>query len=117
MEEEAMEELSINEMLANCMESNFSLANPQQSFPGSIELLKLPDIWIGYMEATNCTTFKKEGGKNVKESFISTHGIMGDVVEPDKEMDIEFDHYDKYDGNIQQKGLTFSAESYMKDCN
>ena len=81
------------------MESNFSLANPQQAFPGSMELLKSPDIWIGDTWATNHTTFSKEGGKNVKESSISTNGIMGDVVWPDKEMDIECDHYNQY-GNI-----------------
>ena len=81
-----------------------------------MELLKSPDIWIGDTGATNHTTFSKEGGKNVKESSISTHRITGDVIRPDKEIDIECDHYDQY-GNIQQKGLTFSAVSYMKDCN
>ena len=44
MEEETMEELNMNKMLANYMESDFSFANPQQEFPRSMELLKLPDI-------------------------------------------------------------------------
>ena len=47
MEEENTEELYIDNMLANYMESDFYLANPQQAFPGSMELLKSPDIWIG----------------------------------------------------------------------
>ena len=39
MEEETMEELNMNAMLSNYMESHFSSANPQQAFPGSMELL------------------------------------------------------------------------------
>ena len=63
MEEENTEELYIDNMLANYMESDFYLANPQQAFPGSMELLKSPDIWIGDTGATNHTTFSKEGKK------------------------------------------------------
>ena len=98
------------------LESNFALGNPQQAFPGSMELLKSADIWIGDTGATNHTTFSKEGAKNVKESSISTHGITGEIIKPDKEVDIECDRYDQSD-NVSQTGLTFSGVSYMKGCN
>ena len=52
----------------------------------------------------------------MKESSISTHGITGETIKPDKEVDIECDHYDQY-GNVSQTGLTFSGVSYMKGCN
>ena len=68
MEEETMEELNNNEMLANYMESDFSLDNPQKVFPGSIELLKSPDIWIRDTGAIDHISFSKKGGKNVKKS-------------------------------------------------
>ena len=93
MEDGAMEELDIHSMLASQMGTNFSFANPQQAFPGSMELLKSSDIWIGVTVATNHTISSKEGTKNVKESSITTHEITGDVVRPDKEIDIECDHY------------------------
>ena len=80
MEDGAMEELDIHSMLASQMGTNFSFANPQQAFPGSMELLKSSDIQIGDTGATNHTTFSKDGAKNVKESSIATHGITGDVV-------------------------------------
>ena len=98
------------------LETNFALGNPQQAFPGSLELLKSADIWIGDTGATNHTTFSKEGSKNVKESSISTHGITGETIKPDNEIDIECVHYDQY-GNVSQSGLTFSGVSYMKGCN
>ena len=87
-----MEELNINKMLANYMESDFSLANPQQEFPGSMELFKSPDIWTGDTGATNHTTFSKEGGKNGRESSISTHEITRGVVRLDLELDVECIH-------------------------
>ena len=66
MEEVIMEELNIHSMLANQMGMDFSLATPQQAFPGSMELLKSPDIWIGDTGTTNHTTFSKDGANNVK---------------------------------------------------
>ena len=62
------------------LESNFALGNPQQAFPGNLELLKSADIWIGDTGATNHTTFSKEGAKNVEESSMSTHGITGETI-------------------------------------
>ena len=66
MEEGAMDKWNIHYMLAGQMGTYFSLANPQQAFLGSMELLKSSDIWIGDTRATNHTTFSKEGAKNVK---------------------------------------------------
>ena len=80
MEEGTMEEFDIHSLLVYQGGTDFSLANPQQAFPSSMELLKSSDIWIGDMGATNHTTFSKEGAKNVKESTISTHGITGEMV-------------------------------------
>ena len=97
------------------MESEFYLANSQQAFLGSMELLKSSDIWIGDMGAKHDTIFSKEGEKNERESSISTHGIAGDVVGPDKELDIECIHCNQYI-NTKQKGLTLAAVSYMKIC-
>ena len=92
------------------------MTNPQQAFPGSTELLKSSGIWPGDTGATNHTTFSKENAKNVKESTISTHGITGEMVRLDKEIDIECDHYDQ-SGNVKHMGLTFSGVSYMKEYN
>ena len=81
----------------------------------SIELLKSPDIWIGGMGAANHTTLSKESGENGRESSISTHGVTGDVVRPDKELYIKCIHCDQY-GNTRQKCLTLATVSYMKNC-
>ena len=66
-ESESMDEEMINWRRNRMqLESNFALGNPQQAFPGSMELLKSADICIGDRRATNHTTFSKEGVKNVK---------------------------------------------------
>ena len=47
---------------------------------------------------------------------MSTHGITRDVVQPDKEFDIECIHCNQY-GKSKQKGLALAAVSYMTNCN
>ena len=44
---ETTEELNLDFMLATYMKSEFYLANSQQAFPGNMELLKSPNIWVG----------------------------------------------------------------------
>ena len=66
------------------MESKFYLANSQQVLLGSIEFLKLPDIWIVDTVAKKSHNLKQERWRKRKRIPVPTHGIIGDLILPDK---------------------------------
>jgi hypothetical protein len=82
-------------------------------FPVNIDILNSLFIWIGDTGATGHSLFMDQGGTNFCESKIITHGVVGDEIKTNTEMDLECAYSDEFGNKLYD--ITLTDTSHLPD--
>ncbi len=72
----------------------------------SMDMLKIIDVWIADSGASNHVTFSDKGCKNKRIATGLTHGIVGNSVLPNCQLDIPCVHFDKDGAQVGEVIIT-----------